>query len=44
VIFLGGIGFAHGTEAKGSHRFRALPKPFHYQLAMGINDLTAFAK
>src|ERR1700731_3044697 len=36
VIFLGGVRFAHRAEAKGRHRFRALPKSFHYQLLMWI--------
>jgi hypothetical protein len=44
VIFLGGVRFAYRSEAKGRHRFRALPKSFHHQLLMWIKNVTAFAK
>jgi hypothetical protein len=43
VIFLGGVRFAHRAEAKGRHRFRALPKSSH-QLLRWIKNITAFAK
>src|SRR5207248_1110534 len=44
VMFLDRVGLAHWAESKCRHRLGGLPKSFHHQLAMWINDVTAFPK
>lgn len=44
VVFLGRVELAHWAESKWRHRLGGLPKSFHHQLAMWINDVTPFPK